>query len=93
MVFTNVYNPRSEISRKDEYQTTLIREGVTMGANCTIICGTTIGKYAFIGAGGVVNKNVKNFALMVGVPARQIGWMSSYGERIELPIKGRTLGM
>ena len=88
MVFTNVYNPRSEISRKDEYKSTLIREGATMGANCTIICGTTIGRYAFIGAGAVINKNVKNYALMVGVPAKQIGWMSAYGERIELPIKG-----
>ena len=62
-----------------------------MGANCTIICGTTIGKYAFIGAGAVINNNVKNYALMVGVPAKQIGWMSSYGERIELPIKGEGL--
>ena len=88
MVFTNVYNPRSEICRKDEYKSTLIREGATMGANCTIICGTIIGKYAFIGAGAVINKNVKNYALMVGVPAKQIGWMSAYGERIELPIKG-----
>ena len=89
MVFTNVYNPRSEISRKDEYKSTLIKEGATMGANCTIICGTTIGKYAFIGAGAVINNNVKNYALMVGVPAKQIGWMSAYGERIELPIKGK----
>ena len=88
MVFTNVYNPRSEICRKDEYKSTLIREGATMGANCTIICGTIIGKYAFIGAGAVINKNVKNYALMVGVPAKQIGWMSAYGEKIELPIKG-----
>lgn len=88
MVFTNVYNPRSEVSRKNEYRMTIIREGATMGANCTIICGITIGKYSFIGAGAVINKNVKDFALMVGVPARQIGWMSSYGERIKLPLNG-----
>ena len=88
MVFTNVYNPRSEISRKHEYKDTIIREGVTLGANCTIICGVTVGKYAFIGAGAVINKDIKEFALMVGVPAKQIGWMSSYGERISLPLKG-----
>jgi len=88
MVFTNVYNPRSEISRKNEYKATIIKEGVTMGANCTIICGITIGKYAFIGAGAVINRNVKDFALMVGVPAKQIGWMSTYGERIKLPLIG-----
>ena len=88
MVFTNVYNPRSEVSRKNEYRMTIIREGATMGANCTIICGITIGKYSFIGAGAVINKNVKDFALMVGVPAKQIGWMSSYGERIKLPLNG-----
>ena len=91
MVFTNVYNPRSEICRKDEYKSTLIREGATMGANCTIICGAIIGRYAFIGAGAVINKNVKNYALMVGVPAKQIGWMSAYGERILLPLKGEGL--
>ena len=91
MVFTNVYNPRSEICRKDEYKSTLIREGATMGANCTIVCGIIIGKYAFIGAGAVINKNVKNYALMVGVPAKQIGWMSAYGERIELPVKGEGI--
>ena len=88
MVFTNVYNPRSEVNRKKEYRLTIIREGATLGANCTIICGVTVGKYAFIGAGTVVNKNVKDFALMVGVPAKQIGWMSSYGERINLPLYG-----
>ena len=88
MVFTNVYNPRSEINRKKEYRVTIIKEGATLGANCTIICGITIGKYAFVGAGAVINKNVKNFALMAGVPAKQIGWMSSYGERIKLPIVG-----
>ena len=88
MVFTNVYNPRSEISRKDEYKKTVVFEGATLGANCTIICGITIGKYAFVGAGAVVNKNVLDFALMVGVPAKQIGWMSAFGERIELPLNG-----
>ncbi len=83
MVFTNVYNPRSAISRKDEYKDTLIKKGATLGANCTIICGTKIGAYAFIGAGAVVNTDVPDFALMVGVPARQIGWMSEYGEQLE----------
>ena len=88
MVFTNVYNPRSHISRKDEYKKTLVGRGATMGANCTIVCGVTIEDYAFIGAGAVVNKDVKPFALMVGVPAKQIGWMSIYGERVPLPISG-----
>lgn len=91
MVFTNVYNPRSEISRKNEYRDTKICEGATLGANCTIICGFTIGEYAFIGAGAVINKDVKDFALMVGVPGKQIGWMSAYGERISLPLKGEGL--
>jgi UDP-2-acetamido-3-amino-2,3-dideoxy-glucuronate N-acetyltransferase len=88
MVFTNVYNPRSLIERKSEYLNTLVKKGATIGANCTIVCGTTIGEYAFIGAGAVVNKDVKAYALMVGVPARQVGWMSQYGERIPLPIMG-----
>ena len=88
MVFTNVYNPRSEISRKDEYKKTVVCEGATLGANCTIICGIKIGKYAFIGAGSLVNKNVKPFSIVVGVPAKQIGWMSIYGERIALPLNG-----
>ena len=88
MVFTNVYNPRSAINRKDESKRTLIEKGATLGANCTIVCGTTIGKFAFIGAGAVVNKDVPDYALMVGVPARQIGWMSRYGERLDLPLKG-----
>jgi UDP-2-acetamido-3-amino-2,3-dideoxy-glucuronate N-acetyltransferase len=85
MVFTNVYNPRSEISRKNEYRDTLVKKGATLGANCTIICGHTIGKYAFIGAGAVVNCDVPDFALMVGVPARQIGWMNRFGERLGSP--------
>jgi UDP-2-acetamido-3-amino-2,3-dideoxy-glucuronate N-acetyltransferase len=86
MVFTNVYNPRSEISRKNEYRDTLVKRGATLGANCTIVCGNTIGQYAFIGAGSVVNREVPDFALMVGVPAHQIGWMSRYGERLNLPL-------
>ena len=88
MVFTNVYNPRSEINRKDEYKTTIIKKGVTLGANCTIICGITINEYAFVGAGALVRDNVKKYALVVGVPAKQIGWMSRYGEKINLPLKG-----
>ena len=88
MVFTNVYNPRSHIVRKEEYKTTLIKRGVTLGANCTIICGITIDEFAFIGAGAVVNKNVKPFALMLGVPAYQKGWMSEYGKQIPLPLNG-----
>lgn len=90
MVFTNVYNPRSAVSRKDEYRNTLIKRGVTMGANCTIVCGVTIGEYAFIGAGAVVNKDVPSYALMVGVPAKQIGWMSQYGENLDLPLNGEA---
>ena len=89
MVFTNVYNPRSLIERKDQYRDTIVKKGVTLGANCTIVCGVTIGEYAFIGAGTVVNKDVKPFALMVGVPAKQIGWMSAYGEKLALPLTGR----
>ena len=88
MVFTNVYNPRSEVSRKAEYRKTHVSRGATLGANCTIVCGVTIGEYAFIGAGAVVNRDVKPFALMMGVPARQVGWMSMFGERIPLPLSG-----
>lgn len=82
MVFTNVYNPRSAVSRKDEYRNTLVKKGATLGANCTIVCGVTIGRHAFIGAGAVVNKDVPDYALMVGVPAKQIGWMSEFGEQL-----------
>ena len=89
MVFTNVYNPRSAVSRKDEYRKTLIRKGATLGANCTIVCGTTIGIGAFVGAGAVINRDVPDYALMVGVPARQAGWMSAFGERLELPLSGQ----
>lgn len=88
MVFTNVYNPRSLIERKSEYRHTLVEKGATLGANCTIVCGVTIGAHAFIGAGAVVNKNVPAYALMVGVPARQIGWMSEFGEQLALPLAG-----
>jgi UDP-2-acetamido-3-amino-2,3-dideoxy-glucuronate N-acetyltransferase len=88
MVFTNVYNPRAAVSRKDEYRRTLVKRGATLGANSTIVCGTTIGRYAFVGAGAVINRDVPDFALMVGVPARQIGWMSRHGERLALPLHG-----
>lgn len=90
MVFTNVYNPRAEVSRKDEYRDTRVKRGATLGANCTIVCGVTIGAYAFIGAGAVVNRDVPDFALMVGVPARQVGWMSRHGERLDLPLTGEA---
>ena len=83
MVFTNVYNPRSAISRKNEYRPTLVQQGATLGANCTIVCGVTIGRYAFVAAGAVITKNVPDFALMAGVPARQIGKMNEAGERVE----------
>jgi UDP-2-acetamido-3-amino-2,3-dideoxy-glucuronate N-acetyltransferase len=88
MVFTNVYNPRSAVSRKDEYRDTVVRRGSTLGANCTIVCGVTIGENAFIAAGAVVNRDVKAFALIAGVPGRQIGWMSRHGERLQLPLAG-----
>ncbi|MFL1455739.1 UDP-2-acetamido-3-amino-2,3-dideoxy-D-glucuronate N-acetyltransferase [Marinobacter sp. GN3S48] len=88
MVFTNVYNPRSLIERKDEYRDTLVKRGATLGANCTIVCGVTISEFAFVGAGAVVNKDVPAYALMVGVPARQIGWMSEFGEQLNLPVTG-----
>jgi UDP-2-acetamido-3-amino-2,3-dideoxy-glucuronate N-acetyltransferase len=88
MVFTNVYNPRSHVSRKDEYRDTVVERGATLGANCTIVCGVTIGRYAFVAAGAVVNRSVKPYALVAGVPGRQIGWMSRYGERLDLPLEG-----
>jgi UDP-2-acetamido-3-amino-2,3-dideoxy-glucuronate N-acetyltransferase len=90
MVFTNVFNPRSAVSRKDEYRNTLVKQGVTLGANCTVVCGTTLGEYAFVAAGAVINRNVKPYALMAGIPAKQIGWMSQYGERLDLPLEGKS---
>ena len=88
MVFTNVHNPRSAVSRKHAFRRTRVRRGATLGANCTIVCGVTIGQYAFVGAGAVVSRDVPDFALMVGVPARRIGWMSRHGERLDLPASG-----
>ena len=88
MVFTNVYNPRSLIDRKHEYRSTLVKTGATLGANCTIVCGVTIGAHAFVGAGAVVQRDIPDFALVVGVPARQIGWISAHGERLKLPLCG-----
>ncbi|HEX9931946.1 MAG TPA: DapH/DapD/GlmU-related protein [Allosphingosinicella sp.] len=88
MVFTNVYNPRAAVSRKDEYRQTIVRQGATIGANATIVCGVELGRYCFIAAGAVVNRSVRPHALMAGVPARQIGWMSRAGERIDLPLDG-----
>ena len=90
MVFTNVYNPRSAIVRKDEFRTTLVKQGATIGANATIVCGVEIGRFAFVGAGAVVNKNVHDFELVVGNPARQIGWMSKNGHRLFFDEKGRA---
>jgi len=83
MVFTNVFNPRSAVIRKNEYRKTVVKKGVTIGANATIVCGVTLGEYCFIAAGAVINKNVEQFALMAGVPAKQIGWMSKAGERVD----------
>jgi UDP-2-acetamido-3-amino-2,3-dideoxy-glucuronate N-acetyltransferase len=91
MVFTNVYNPRSFIERKTEYRDTLVKRGTTLGANSTIVCGVTIGEYSLVGAGAVINKDVKPFALMVGVPAKQIGWISKYGEQLDLPLEGNGI--
>ena len=89
-VFTNVHNPRSEIVRKHEYRKTLVKKGATLGANCTIVCGVKIGRFAFIGAGAVISKDVPDYALMVGVPAKQVGWMSEYGEKLDLPLLGNA---
>ncbi len=88
MVFTNVINPRSHVERKSEYLNTIVRKGATLGANCTIVCGVTIAEYAFVAAGAVITKDVSAYALVAGIPARQIGWMSQFGERIELPLQG-----
>jgi UDP-2-acetamido-3-amino-2,3-dideoxy-glucuronate N-acetyltransferase len=88
MVFTNVYNPRSAVPRKSEYRKTVIKRGATLGANCTVICGVTIGEYAFVAAGAVVNRDVGAYALVAGVPAVHIGWMSRHGERLALKLEG-----
>lgn len=88
MVFTNVINPRSEIIRRDDYETTVVEKGASIGANSTIICGNIIGRYAFVGAGAVVTKDVKPYALVVGNPARQTGWMSEYGHKLVFDKKG-----
>jgi UDP-2-acetamido-3-amino-2,3-dideoxy-glucuronate N-acetyltransferase len=89
VVFTNVYNPRAAVVRKAEYRRTLVRRGATLGANCTIVCGVTIGRHAFVGAGAVVQRDVPDHALVVGVPARRIGWVSRHGERLALPASGQ----
>jgi UDP-2-acetamido-3-amino-2,3-dideoxy-glucuronate N-acetyltransferase len=93
VVFTNVYNPRAAVVRKDEYRSTVVKKGATLGANCTIVCGVTIGEYAFVAAGAVINRDVKPYALMAGVPARQIGWMSRHGERLSLPLQGSAVAL
>ena len=91
MVFTNIINPRSAIKRKDQYSKTLVKRGASIGANATIVCGITIGEYAFIGAGAVVVKDVLPYALVVGNPSKQIGWMSAYGERLQFDEKGMAV--
>lgn len=90
MVFTNVHNPRALVERNDEYRDTLVGRGDTLGANCTVVCGVTISQFAFVGAGAVVTRDVSDFALMIGIPARQIGWMSAYGESLDLPLEGKA---
>ena len=91
MVFTNVTNPRSAVNRKSEYAKTLVKRGATIGANATIVCGHDIGEFAFIGAGAVITKHVKAYALMVGNPAKQIGWMSEYGQRLVFDENGMAV--
>jgi len=88
MVFTNITNPRSQVIRKDSYVTTIVEKGASIGANATIVCGNIIGRYAFIGAGAVVTKDIKPYALVVGNPARQTGWMSEYGHKLKFDVKG-----
>ena len=90
MVFTNVYNPRAAIARKEEYRPTRVCRGATLGANCTVVCGVTIGRHAFIAAGAVLNRDAPDYALMAGVPARQIGWMSEFGRQLDLPLEGEA---
>ncbi|MBZ4189991.1 acyltransferase [Niabella beijingensis] len=91
VVFTNVVNPRSAISRKSEYKKTLVKRGATIGANATIVCGNTIGEYAFIGAGAVVTKDIPDYALVMGNPARQTGWMSEYGHKLQFDGNGHAV--
>lgn len=91
MVFTNVINPRSAIIRKDEYQQTIVKKGASIGANATIICGNNIGEYALIGAGAVVTKAIKPYALVVGNPSKQIGWVSEYGHRLYFDQSGKAV--
>ncbi len=91
MVFTNVHNPRSAVPRKGEYRRTRVRRGAPLGANCTVVCGCTVGEYAFVGAGAVVSRDVPAFALVLGVPARRVGWMSRHGERLALPPSGQAV--
>lgn len=88
VVFTNVINPRANVVKKDEFKTTLVESYASLGANCTVVCGTTIGQYALVAAGAVVTKDVKPYALMVGVPARQVGWVSRHGSTLDLPVDG-----
>lgn len=91
MVFTNVINPRSAVNRRDQYEKTVVKEGATIGANATVVCGNPIGRFAFIGAGSVVTKEVPDYALVVGNPARQIGWMSEYGHRLHFDESGSAV--
>jgi UDP-2-acetamido-3-amino-2,3-dideoxy-glucuronate N-acetyltransferase len=91
MVFTNVINPRSEIVKKSEYKKTVVRRGASIGANATVVCGVEIGEYAFIAAGAVVTKNVPSYALVMGVPAKQVGWVNRNGERLDLPMKKKQI--
>lgn len=91
MVFTNVLNPRSQVNRRGEYAPTLVKQGVTIGANATIVCGVTLGKFAFVGAGAVVTRDLPDYALVVGNPARQIGWMSEHGERLNFDGEGKAV--
>ena len=93
MVFTNVINPRSHVVRKDQYATTLVKEGASIGANATVICGNTIGRFALIGAGAVITKDVPDYALVVGNPARQLGWVSEYGHRLNFDTEQRATCM
>ena len=91
MVFTNVINPRSEIVRRDKFLKTIVRKGASIGANATIVCGNTIGKYSLIGAGAVITKNIPNYALVVGNPGKQIGWVSRFGHRLNFDSKGYSI--